>query len=195
MLFSKFSIIVKIRKKKKLSKSCQKVIKKLSRPLPSYCYMYFGTELWFVWIVKSSLTKAKIVNFVVEDETCGRRRIRKRRRWRRMVSTRPGADYVATGKKKKIWKKNTNLKTTKKITFLHRFSTFIYCFYQVRQGRTWSRNYKSPSPPPPSSSSNHFRIFSLCIHVLHTTFPNYKFYNLFKFTKKYFLVANFLPTL
>jgi hypothetical protein len=23
-------------------------------------------------------------------------------------------------------------------------------FYQVRQGRTWSRSYKSPSPPPPT---------------------------------------------
>jgi hypothetical protein len=44
--------------------------------------------------------KKKIANFRVKDETCGRRRrIRRRRRWRRrMVSTRPGADYVAPGK-------------------------------------------------------------------------------------------------
>jgi hypothetical protein len=26
-------------------------------------------------------------------------------------------------------------------------------FYQVRQGCTWSRNYKSPSPPPPPPPS------------------------------------------
>jgi hypothetical protein len=31
-------------------------------------------------IVKSSLKQAKIVNFEVEDETCGRRRRRRRRR-------------------------------------------------------------------------------------------------------------------
>jgi hypothetical protein len=30
-------------------------------------------------------------------------------------------------------------------------------FYQVRQGHTWSRNYKSPSPSPPS---DRFRISS-----------------------------------
>jgi hypothetical protein len=41
--------------KKKRSKSCQKV-------------------------VKISLNKTKIVNFEVEDETCGRRRRRRRRR-------------------------------------------------------------------------------------------------------------------
>jgi hypothetical protein len=45
------------------------------------------------------LKNAKIVNFEVEDETCGR--IRRRRR-RYMVSARPGADYVAPGKKGKI---------------------------------------------------------------------------------------------
>jgi hypothetical protein len=34
-------------------------------------------------------------------------------------------------------------------------------FYQVRQGRTWSRNYKSPSSPPPSSPSpTRFRILT-----------------------------------
>jgi hypothetical protein len=47
-----FKIFVKIVKKKG-----QKVVKKLS---------------------KSSLKKAKIVNFEVEDETCGRRRRRRR---------------------------------------------------------------------------------------------------------------------
>jgi hypothetical protein len=30
-------------------------------------------------------------------------------------------------------------------------------FYQVRQGRTWSRSYKSPSPPPRSPPTR-FRI-------------------------------------
>jgi hypothetical protein len=30
-------------------------------------------------VVKSSLKKVKIANFEVEDETCGRRRIRRRR--------------------------------------------------------------------------------------------------------------------
>jgi hypothetical protein len=40
-------------------------------------------------------------------------------------------------------------------------------FYQVRQGRTWSRSYKSPSPPPPSppppppSPPTRFRILVL----------------------------------
>jgi hypothetical protein len=36
-----------------------------------------------------------------------------------------------------------------------------YIYYQVRQGRTWSRSYKSPpspSPPPPSPPPTRFRI-------------------------------------
>jgi hypothetical protein len=36
----------------------------------------------------------------------------------------------------------------------------ILNYYQVRQGCTWSRNYKSPSSS--SSSSDRFRIFRLC---------------------------------
>jgi hypothetical protein len=64
---------VKIKEKK----SCQKVVKKLS---------------------KNSLKKAKIANFEGEDETCGRIRIRRKRKRRRRRSTRPGADYVAPGK-------------------------------------------------------------------------------------------------
>jgi hypothetical protein len=31
-------------------------------------------------------------------------------------------------------------------------------FYQVRQGCTWSRSYKSPSPPPPPPPPTRFRI-------------------------------------
>jgi hypothetical protein len=62
-------------------------------------------------------------------------------------------------------------------------------FYQVRQGRTWSRNYKSPSsssPPPPSSSPTRFRICSyflptfcqLYINFLTNTFWSFFFNNL-----------------
>jgi hypothetical protein len=44
---------------KKLSKNCQKVVKNRQK------------------VVKSSLKMAKIANFEVEDETCGRRRRRR----------------------------------------------------------------------------------------------------------------------
>jgi hypothetical protein len=44
-----------------MSKSCQKLSKRFQK------------------IVKSSLKKAKIANFEVEDETCGRRRRRRRK--------------------------------------------------------------------------------------------------------------------
>jgi hypothetical protein len=41
------------------------------------------------------------------------------------------------------------------------FSLYAKGFYQVRQGRTWSRNYKSPSSSSSSSSSSdRIRIFS-----------------------------------
>jgi hypothetical protein len=32
-------------------------------------------------------------------------------------------------------------------------------FYQVRQGRTWSRSYKSPSPPPPTLTRFRILVF------------------------------------
>jgi hypothetical protein len=50
-------------------------------------------------------------------------------------------------------------------------------FYQVRQGRTWSRNYKSPSPPC-SSSSDRFRIVSLWNFVSTNTNLSIFFINL-----------------
>jgi diphthamide synthase subunit DPH2 len=62
---------VKIRKKKSCQK-VQKVFKKLSRKLSKLSKKCQK-------IVKSSLKKAKIANFEVEDETCGRRKIRRRR--------------------------------------------------------------------------------------------------------------------
>jgi hypothetical protein len=43
----------------KVFKSCQKVVKKMSKSCQQK-------------VVKSSLKKAKIANFEVEDETCGR---------------------------------------------------------------------------------------------------------------------------
>jgi hypothetical protein len=55
-----------------LEKSCQKDFKKLSRSSKK-CQQ----------IVKNSLKKAKIANFDVEDETCGRRRRRRSRTTRR----------------------------------------------------------------------------------------------------------------
>jgi hypothetical protein len=57
-------------------------------------------------------------------------------------------------------------------------------FYQVRQGRTWSRNYKSPSSS--SSSSDRFRLFSCCSYV--STFSQFH-----KITNFYFF-TNFLIT-
>jgi hypothetical protein len=51
-------------------------------------------------------------------------------------------------------------------------------FYQVRQGRTWSRSYKSPSPPPSPSPPTRFRIlvflhfinFAIFLTTVLTTF-------------------------
>jgi hypothetical protein len=90
MLFYKFSISVKIKKKKKLSKmskncqkvvkSCQKVVKKLSKSCQSCQKNVFIKKLSKSCqkVVKKFLKKGKIYNFEVEDETCGRRRIRTR---------------------------------------------------------------------------------------------------------------------
>jgi hypothetical protein len=94
MLFYKFSIIVKTKKKKvdnKLSKNCQKVVKivkkkcqkvvkKLSKRFQKIVKDVKKMSKSCQKVVKSSLKKAKIANFEVEDETCGRRRIRRRRR-------------------------------------------------------------------------------------------------------------------
>jgi hypothetical protein len=104
---------------KKMCKSCQKIVKKLSK-----IYRMFSKS--FQKVVKNCQTagkklatnsdgggeaqsyskafsrqlccrpQAKIANLQVEDKTCGRRRRRRRRR--RMVANRPGADYIAPGK-------------------------------------------------------------------------------------------------
>jgi hypothetical protein len=54
-----------------MSKSCQKLVKNLSKS---------GKNLsnFFQKVVKSSLKRAKIANFEVEDETCARRKIIRR---------------------------------------------------------------------------------------------------------------------
>jgi broad specificity polyphosphatase/5'/3'-nucleotidase SurE len=70
--FYKFSIIVKIKKKKKLSKmskNCHKVVKKMSKSCQN-CQKKCQKN--FPKVVKSSIKKAKIANFEVEDEMCGR---------------------------------------------------------------------------------------------------------------------------
>jgi uncharacterized membrane-anchored protein YhcB (DUF1043 family) len=66
-----FQQVVKV--VQKMSKSCQKLVKNLSKS---------GKNLskFFQKVVKSSLKRAKIANFEVEDETCGRSRRRRRRR-------------------------------------------------------------------------------------------------------------------
>jgi hypothetical protein len=67
------------------------------------------------------------------------------------------------------------------------------CFYQVRQGRTWSRSYKSPSssPPPPSPPTRfrilvflHFFNFAIFLTTFLTTF-----WQLFLATFGYFLAT------
>jgi hypothetical protein len=47
-------------------------------------------------------------------------------------------------------------------------------FYQVRQGRTWSRSYKSPSPPPSPSPQNFglFTLYQFC-HFFDNFFDNF----------------------
>jgi hypothetical protein len=64
------------------------------------------------------------------------------------------------------------------------FFFFKTPFYQVRQGCTWSRNYKSPASSS-SSSSDRFRIFSKCSERIFTNFLQ-TFCQLF---------ANFFPTI
>jgi hypothetical protein len=49
-----------------------------------------------------------------------------------------------------IWVVSISRKQFKAVNDIHNG------FYQVRQGRTWSRIYKSPSSPPPTR----FRIFT-----------------------------------
>jgi hypothetical protein len=50
----------------------------------------------------------------------------------------------------------------------------ILFFYQVRQGRTWSRNYKSPSSPfSPSSSPTRVRIYDNFFDNLLSIFDNF----------------------
>jgi hypothetical protein len=55
-------------------------------------------------------------------------------------------------------KHNLVLKKTSSVKSQWCKGTSRYPFYQVRQGRTWSRNYKSPPPPPPSPPPTRFRI-------------------------------------
>jgi hypothetical protein len=50
-------------------------------------------------------------------------------------------------------------------------------FYQVRQGRTWSKNYKSPSSSPPPSSPTRFRILTIFLttfcHIFWQLYNNF----------------------
>jgi hypothetical protein len=66
---------------------------------------------------------------------------------------------------------------------------FVESFYLVRQGSTWSRNYKSPSPS--ASSSDRFRIFSKCLERIFTNFLQI-FANFMQTFCKFF--DNFLTT-
>jgi hypothetical protein len=67
-------------------------------------------------------------------------------------------------------------------------------FYQVRQGRTWSRNYKSPSPPPSPTRLKNFSQLSISIQFtkLHPIFKEtfifqftFNFQNYIQFLKKH----------
>jgi hypothetical protein len=82
-----------------LSKQFQKIVKKLSKvvkQLAKSCQqnvMGVGSTKLLQGLQQTTLLSAageKLKILQVEDETCGRRRIRRRRR--RMVATRPGAD-------------------------------------------------------------------------------------------------------
>jgi hypothetical protein len=121
-----------------------------------------GKKRWRVFCIPwPYATKSHLVIIIIRR----RRRKRRRRRRRRMVVTRLGADYVAPSKKK-IEDKKFHLKNKKKA---HLFTFWIplaadgalcLTFYQVRQGRTWSRNYKSPSSSGSSPPPTRLRIFT-----------------------------------
>jgi uncharacterized membrane-anchored protein YhcB (DUF1043 family) len=75
------AIAIKIKKVKKIVKSCQKVVKKLSKKCQK--------------VVKKLSKLSNTTNTSVQRRRIGRRR-------RRLVFPRPGADYVAPGKNGKL---------------------------------------------------------------------------------------------